>query len=348
MAEAAPEPIEPALDAVAEAERIAERLGDANLMTVVADTLSDLYLMEGDREKALAAFEPSIPMIDKIERPAARAQWHHSGSLKMLGLTADPARAQVLAEQAYDGGRRLSPHDQGHGTYGLMLTSYWLGDWDRVETLLAEHLKNPELAAGVRCVAVQSGPSLGALVLAHRGDPSRALEAARHSTAWEDRPGPVEGQLAEALVTAGALEEGQALASEVLNRAQSWRWHEAARAMIEALVAREDWGGVRAFVGTIAGPRRVDPLLDALADRAVGQALAAGGDRSGAREALVRALAAFQRFPHRFEAARTQEALALVSQGSEREGLLGEALATYRALGAVPHVERAERLLGAE
>jgi class 3 adenylate cyclase/tetratricopeptide (TPR) repeat protein len=348
MVDAAPEPIEPALDAVAEAERIAERLGDANLMTVVAETLSDLYLMEGDREKALAAFEPSIPMLDKIERPAARAQWNHTGSLKMLLLTADPARAQLLAEQAYEGGRRLSAHDQGHGTYGLMLTSYWLGDWDRVETLLAEHLTNPELAAGVRCIAVQSGPSLGAMVLAHRGDPERSLEAARHSKTWDVQPGPVEGQLAEALVTAGGLDEGQALAREVLSRAQEWRLHEAARAMIAALVARGDWEEVPAFVGTIAGPRRVDPLLDALADRAVGQALAAGGDRSGAREALSRALAAFQRFPHRFEAARTQEALALVSQGSERERLLGEALATHRGLGAVPHVERVERLLGAE
>jgi hypothetical protein len=266
----------------------------------------------------------------------------------MLWLTADPARAQVLAEQAYDGGRRLSPHDQGHGTYGLMLTSYWLGDWDRVETLLAEHLKNPELAAGVRCVAVQSGPSLGAMVLAHRGDPSRALEAARLSKAWEDRPGPVEGQLAEALVTAGALEEGQALASEVLNRAQSWRWHEAARAMIAALVQRAAWDDLPTFMDRIAGIRAADPLLDALAERAVGQALAAGGDRSGAHEVLSRALAAFQRFPHRFEAARTQEALAVVSQGSERERLLGEAIATYRALGAVPHVERAERLIGGD
>jgi hypothetical protein len=98
----------------------------------------------------------------------------------------------------------------------------------------------------------------------------------------------------------------------------------------------------------IAGIRAADPLLDALAERAVGQALAAGGDRSGAHEVLSRALAAFQRFPHRFEAARTQEALAVVSQGSERERLLGEAIATYRALGAVPHVERVERLLGAE
>ena len=91
------EPMQPRLDAAHEAGRIAERLGDPNLMTVVADTLSDLYLMEGDIEGALAALEPSLPMIEKIERPAARAQWYHSLSMKLLWLTGDSARAGHVA-----------------------------------------------------------------------------------------------------------------------------------------------------------------------------------------------------------------------------------------------------------
>jgi tetratricopeptide (TPR) repeat protein len=340
--------MQPRLDAAHEAGRIAERLGDPNLMTVVADALSELYLIEGDTERALAALEPALPMIEKIERPAARAQWYHSLSMKLLWLTGDPARAETLSKQAYELGRRLSAHDQGHGTYTLMLTSYWLGDWDRVEALLAEHLTNTELGRGVRCIAVQSGPSLGAMVLAHRGDPERALAAARHSKAFEDRPGPVEGQLAEALVTAGAREEGEALAGDVLNRALEWRWHDAARAMITALAERGAWDELQAVIGRIGPLRQADPLLDAIAERASGQALAASGDRPGGRESLSRALASFQRFPHVFEAARTQEALALVSEESEREWLLGEALVTYRALGAAPHVERAERLIGGD
>ena len=342
------EPMQPRLDAAHEAERIAERLGDPNLMTVVADTLSDLYLMEDDPEGALAALEPSLPMIEKIERPAARAQWYHSLSMKLLWLTGDPARAQKLSTPAYELGRRLSAHDQGHGTYSLMLTSYWLGDWDRVEALLAEHLVNPELGHGVRCIAVQSGPSLGSMVLAHRGDPGRALDALRHSKAFEDRPGPVEGQIAEALVTAGAREEGEALAGDVLSRALGWRWHDAARALIAALVGRGAWDELAALIDRIAPIRQADPLLDALAERAAGQALAAAGDMPGARESLSRALAAFQGFPHVFEAARTQEALALVSDEPERERLLQEAIATYRSLGASPHLERAEALLHTE
>jgi class 3 adenylate cyclase/tetratricopeptide (TPR) repeat protein len=341
------EPMQPRLDAAHEAGRIAERLGDPNLMTVVADTLSDLYLMEGDAERGLAALEPALPMIERIERPAARAQWYHSLSMKVLYLTADPARAELLSTQAYEIGRRLSAHDQGHGTYSLMLTSYWLGDWDRVEALLAEHLDNPELAHGVRCIAVQSGPSVGSMVLANRGDLERAIAAARHSKAFEDRPGPVEGQIAEALVMAGALDEGRAMARDVLDKSLSWRWHEAARALIAALVERGAWDELPALLDRIAPNRAQDPLLNAVAERAQGQALAASGDTSGARESLSRALDAFAGFPHVFEAARTKEALALVSDEQERERLLEEAIATYRSLAAKPHLERAEGLLHA-
>jgi class 3 adenylate cyclase len=341
-----PEAMQPRLDAAHEAGRIAERLDDPNLMTVVADTLSELYLIEDDPVRALAALEPALPMLEKMERPASRAQWYHSLAMKLLWLTADPARAEVLATQAYELGRRLSAHDQGHGTYTVMLTSYWLGNWDRVEALLAEHLTNPELEHGVRCIAVQSGPSLGSMVLAHRGDPGRALDAARHSKAWEQRPGPVEGQLAEALVTAGALKEGEELAGDVLNRAVGWRWHDAARAMIAALVERGAWDELPALMDKITPIRHADPLLNALAERATGQALAARGDVSGARDSLARALADFQRFPHVFEAARTQEALAGVSSDAESAALLEAAVATYRSLGAAPHLARAEALLG--
>jgi hypothetical protein len=345
MVNADPEPMQPRLDAVREAGRIAERLGDPNLMTLVADTLSDLYLMEDDPKRALEALEPSLPMLERIERQAARAQWNHSMSLKLLQLTGDPARAEGLATQAYELGQRLSAHDQGHGTFGLILTSYWLGDWDRVETLLAEHLANPELDAGVRCIAVQSGPSLGAMMLAHRGDPERALAVARHSHTWGESLGPVEGQLAEALVTAGALEEGQALAGTVLTRATAWRRHEAARAMLAAVAEQGAWAQLPALLEGMVAMREADPLLDALAERAQGQAAAAVGDAAPARASLSHALAAFQRFPHVFESARTQEALALVSDEGARDALLREAIATYESLGASPHVARAQALL---
>jgi tetratricopeptide (TPR) repeat protein len=347
MAGADQQPMQPRLDAVNEASGIAARLDDPNLMTVVANTLSDLYIMQGERQHALAVLETSLPYIERIERAASRAQWFHSASLTMLWLTADPRRAESLATKAYEMGRGLSAHDQGHGTYGLMATSYWLGDWDRVEMLLEEHLQNPELGAGVRCIAVQSGPSLGALVVAHRGDSAHAIEVARHSLAWEERPGPVEGHLAEALVAAGAIEEGRTLANDVLDRAAKWRGREAARALVAAVVQERAWDELPALLSRVASVREADQLLDAMAVRAEGLAFAAAGDTARARDSLSRALALFQGFPMVFEAARTQEALASVSDQPERMRLLGEVISTYRALGAAPHLARAEALQGA-
>ncbi|MEP6807840.1 MAG: adenylate/guanylate cyclase domain-containing protein, partial [Chloroflexota bacterium] len=340
-------PMQPRLDAVLEAGRIGEELDDPNLMVVAADVLSDLYEMEGDPKRAHAAFEPSIPVIDRIDRPAARAQWYHNASLKLMWLTAEPRRSEALATRAYEMGRRLSAHDQGHGTYSLMLTSFLLGDWDRVETLLAEHLLNPELARGVHCIAVESGPALGSLVIAHRGDPERAIEVARHSRGWEERSGAVEGQLAEALVMAGALEEGRALATDVLDRAQSWRWSDASRALIAAIVREGAWDQLPALLARISTVRESDRMVDALAERAEGMAFAAADEADRARESLFRALSALEGFEMVFEVALTKEALASVSHSPERERLLGEAIATYQSLQAAPHLARAEGLLHA-
>ena len=194
------EPLAPRFAAIREAAEIAERLDDPNLMAVSVDVLGDLHEVDGNYAAAWAAYEAQIPILDRIENPAARAGWVHSASQRVLEIGGDPHRAKVLAEQAYELGGRLSAHDRAHGIFGLMAASYWLGEWDRVEELLAEHLANPELAAGARCTSVQSGPSLGALVIAHRGDPQRALDIARRTQTWEVSPGVVEGYLAQALV----------------------------------------------------------------------------------------------------------------------------------------------------
>src|SRR5439155_25185440 len=99
-----------------------------------------------------------------------------------------------------------------HSTFALMRVAYRLGDWDRVEACLEDHLANFALETGVRCINVQMGPSEGALVLAHRGDTQRALELARLPFPFERIVGPIEGAQAGALVAAGAVDEGFDLA----------------------------------------------------------------------------------------------------------------------------------------
>src|SRR5439155_5048430 len=81
-----------------------------------------------------------------------------------------------------------------HSTFALMRVAYRLGDWDRVEACLEDHLANFALETGVRCINVQMGPSEGALVLAHRGDTQRALELARLPFPFERIVGPTRGR----------------------------------------------------------------------------------------------------------------------------------------------------------
>lgn len=85
-------------------------------------------------------------------------------------------------------------------------------------------------------------------------------------------------------------------------------------------------------------------MLEALGLRAEGRSLVAAGDRGGGVAALRAALAAFERLPDVFEAARTRESLAEVVD-AEGPALLHAALSRYEQLGAAPHAARVtERL----
>jgi hypothetical protein len=118
--------------------------------------------------------------------------------------------------------------------------------------------------------------------------------------------------------------------------------------LVEALVALEDWAGLDEVLVEVraraAGSVRFGPT----ADRADGLRTLAAGDRLEAARLLRRALEAYERIGMPFEAARTREHLAQVSDGAERATLLRGALETYERLGATPHAERVRVALTAK
>jgi hypothetical protein len=226
-----------------------------------------------------------------------------------------------------------------------MRIGYRIGDWDRVETELDEHLANFALETGVRCINVQMGPSEGALVLAHRGKTERALEMTRMPFPFEGIVGPIEGAQACALVAAGAVAEGLALAEKVLSSAPRWRALDAAAAALEAVTFGDDAEAIDRQLANLSDVRAVGPQLEAVCERAAGRAKALRGDTGGA--ALLRsAVERFDAQPAMFEAARTRELLADAAP-DEARSLLESALAVYRQLGATPHVDRVEARLAA-
>ena len=117
---------------------------------------------------------PPPPRRQRSSRPRRRSCW-----------SGDPARALELGEGSSQLARHMSAHDQMHATSVIMTAADWLGDWDRVESALAEHLANFDQEANVHCLNVQSGPNRGALVVARRGDPARARGLAERTIPFE-------------------------------------------------------------------------------------------------------------------------------------------------------------------
>ena len=340
-----PLPMERRLAALEEAREVGKHIDDPSLSVTVADSLTDLHVLVGDHAAALEEMEGAIPLIDGIKSPGRRAQAFFEASEAVLELGGDPARALVLADSSRLLARDMSAHEQMHASAMIMTAAASLGQWDRVEATLGEHLANFEHESGVRCLHVQTGPSRGALVVAERGNRERARVLIERPRPFEALPGPMEGLRAQGLVAIGRPADALKLAQTVMAAAPRWRQREAAEAALLALEALEDWQALGRLAAELTDLRAGYPHLDALAQRGEGRSRLAGGDLDEGVAALRSALEAFDRLPDVFEAARTREALA-AAVGDERPTLLKKALSAYEQLGATPHSARVTALLG--
>ncbi len=337
--------IERRIAAAEEARVIAGELDDARLAFEAADTMSDLRDVTGDYPAAMGEVLNALPLLERIEGPGAKSAALFEASLAVL-QAGDPARALQLAEESSQLARHMSAHDQMHATSVIMASADWLGDWDRVESALAEHLANFDQEANVHCLNVQSGPNRGGLVVARRGDQTKARTLAERSIPFEPTPGAIQSTAADLLVAAGDPIAGLATARDVLERGPRWRQPEAAVAAIHALEALDDWQALSQLATEVEDLRLASPYVDAHIDRAHGRSLVAAGSMDDGVAALRRSVETFDRIPVVFEAARTREALA-DALPDERAELLAAALATYERLGAAPHVERVRGKLAA-
>ena len=335
-----PDPIgiEGRVAAAEEAKVIAAELDDPRLAFEAADTLGDLKDVMGDYPGAIQEVLEALPLLERIDAPTAKAQALFEGAQTVL-QSGDPARALELGEASGTLARHMSAHDQMHATSVIMTSADWLGDWDRVESALAEHLENYDREANVHCLNVQSGPNRGGLVVARRGDTSRARALAERPIVFEATPGAIQATVADVLVAAGDPQRGLATAEEVLQRGPRWRQPEAGVAAIHAQEALEDWPALGRLADQLEPMRGASPFLGAHLDRARGRSLIADGKVDEGVAALRRAVDSFDRIPVVFEAAQTREALA-DAVPAERDELLRTALSSYERLGAAPSVER--------
>ena len=251
------------------------------------------------------------------------------------------------AERALEVARGLTPHEVMHSTHTLLCARYHLGHWSKLKPVADEHLAALVAEPGIGCPYVRSGPLFAALALVHQGQLDRADELAGMVTPDLDAPKLPEALLARYLVARGDPEGGRDLAEQIVGR-RVYAEENAYEilAMLEALVALEDWDALAAFLPRARTFSGALALVGPASDRAEGAVSAAAGDAAAAEEQFSRALARFEQVGAVFEAALTKERLAAVASRDRAAALRGDALATYERLEAAPHVERLQARAG--
>ncbi|HJP67162.1 MAG TPA: AAA family ATPase, partial [Actinomycetota bacterium] len=346
-----PVPLDDRISAAEEAVALAREIGNAEVETFAGRGLAAMYETGGRWRASMDAARDQLGLLDRIESRSEQAAVLFQAGVALAEIGSLYEEALELGRRTLELARDLSTHELMHATYLVLLCLYHLGRWSEITDVLEEHLAAMPGEKDVACFAVQSGPLLGALALAHMGESarSRELAATPPPDVGELRARRYEGTRARALVAVGDVARGRALAEEAFESLYA-RWPpravDAGVAVIEALVAQEDWAALALFLPRVDELAGASPELRLAMVRAEGLVSAAEGRREEAAAKLREALEAFEGLNDRFEVARTQEALAgVVEDADERALLLASAHETYEALGAAPHQRRVSSLL---
>lgn len=342
-----PVPMQQRIDSVREGLALAEALDQPELQMFAIRGLSELYEVAGSYELSVETARRQLALLDRVESATERALTLFEVGANFADLAGAYEEAIELARQSYALAKGLSPHERMHALYAQINPLYHLGRWEEVLSLLEEHLEHFRLEADVSCFGVRGGVMFGALTLARMGSVERSMELEAMVPRTVDRALRGEGLRALLTSAAGDHEGARTLAADVLGKAEApWRAPESALALLEALAALGRWEAltehvarVRTFAGALA-------VLGPACDRAEGLIQAAAGDLDAAADSLRRSMDAFDRLGERYEAARTREALAGVTNSERARDLFADALGQYEYLGARPDAERVSALLG--
>ena len=338
-----PVPLAERVAAAEEARRYAAAAGLSSLHANALRAAGSVSIASGQVSQGIELNRAALDLIPQVADPRERHLLTIEVAQTMQWIGGDAEAMVEVLRDALALGRELRVHDHCHATGTLMSALYLSGRWDEIPALIDEHLTTFGAdEAGTTCPFALGGFQLGAVVRARRGDDTGARELAAAMPRSEAPIGIVEGlqaMVANALGDPAAARDiaARVIATGVRNYAEEPPVE--LIAMLDALVALEDWESLREFLPVAR--RRAAELAVAgpMADRAEGLAAAAAGDVGRARSLLRRALEALDGWSA-FEAARTREALAALVPADEAGPLRADALAAYERLGATPSAAR--------
>ena len=332
----------------------AEQLDDPFMLTRATGALASLYFRAGNFRESLNVSLRLLDLVDRQPSRDAQAQTLSSIGADMLTTTAEVARATELTDRGYQLARGTSDHELMHSSAPFLRALFHVGRWSEIPPVIEAHLAAYANESRMTCPEVQFGPPFAARFFAETGDSERERATARlvhdllsepeasggrRSTAY------VANQLALYALVAGRPDDALALQQPLLTSAGPADLRDMAAAQIEILAALGRWEELRDFVDRVRPLTAETPLLGPVIDRALARAHAATGDHAAAIDLFDSAIVGFAALTCPFEAARTKELLADMPAALERQGLLADALETYRSLGAEPHAARARARL---
>jgi tetratricopeptide (TPR) repeat protein len=333
-----PVPVEERIRLAEQARSAAEPLGDLDLLTFVGGALDQLYWTSGEYARAVESARWQLRIAEHVTTPRQQADLLLRAAFTILYTEGNFGEVAELANRAEAIARDLDPHTRMHATFLMMSAAYYRGRWNELRPALEAHLEAFSRDGGSSCPSARGGPALGALTFAQMGDVDGARRLASLVGYDPATPETGDGILSRYAVSVGEVDTGRRMAEAVLAHADD---PDATLALVEALVAQQDWEGVREFVPSARSIGDGMATLIPACDRAEGLAEAWAGKRWSATELLKGALGGFERLSVPFEAARTREALAGITGAEESRDYLEHAVSSYERLGAAPSYERA-------
>jgi tetratricopeptide (TPR) repeat protein len=338
-----PVPVAERRTAAAEACALADRLGVPRLRGLALLGLAAVHFLDDRYDDAVDVVLAEAKLVERGGRDRDKALGQAIAGLLVSDVRGEYAQALEHALRSYESARTLSPHDRLHATYLVMACLEHLGRWSELDPYLEEHLtlrQGPERE--MSCPYIRSGPLIGALALARRGDPEWAREVAASVTVDLDHPGNAEALRGRLAIELGHPEDARELAELLVRRGRRPGPEELpyeSLVLVEALLALGDHDALRR---SLPLARRTAGYLAVAAptcDRAEGILLDAAGDPAGAVALLDRAVAGFDRLSMPLQAARTREHLATIEPLRSAE-LMGAAVMAYTSLAAAPDLAR--------
>jgi class 3 adenylate cyclase/tetratricopeptide (TPR) repeat protein len=338
-----PAPIEDRIAAVHVALAVAEAHGLDDLVERANYSLGILYGIAGRYGEALQLAERQLERVEEIRTRQEAIDVMRSAAVLTITIKGDFETGLEIARRCYNLSRDTVPHERMHATWPMLAALYHMGRWAEMWPLADEHVAAFEKEPAIGCFFVRDGPVIAASALVHMGQTDRARTLAAIPGDPMDDPETASAWQAWYAVVSGDPATGRQISAPKALRSNSYG-PQHGMALIEALVALEDWAALEEFLPHARAAAAGNGLLVPFCDRASGLLAGAAGDHRVALGNLRRAVEGFNALRHPFEAARTLEALAGFS--SDGGALLQVALESYVRLGALPRAAAVRSKLG--